>query len=122
MSAADLLAYISTEGIPHSPSEEAFAGACWAQAAALVAQHVGAVSVPAAILERATLEVGAELFHRRDTKNGVSQFASPDTGAAIRIARDPMVAAYPLLAAFVGRGISRMPSTVPASGLDGGTP
>lgn len=106
MAAADLLAYVSTTGLTPTPAEETFAGACWAQASALVAQHVGTAVVPTAIIDRATLEVGAELFHRRDTKNGVSQFASPDTGAAIRIARDPMVAAYAILAPFAGRGIA----------------
>lgn len=106
MTAADLLAYVASDGPAPSQSEEAYAGACWAQAAELVTRHVGIAEVPAAILDRATLEVGAELFHRRSAPNGISQFASPDTGAAIRVARDPMVAAYPLLAPFVGRGIA----------------
>ncbi|MDQ0645661.1 hypothetical protein [Microbacterium murale] len=106
MTAADLLAYISTEGLDPTSSEETFAGACWEQAAALISQHIGAATVPTIITERATLEVGAELFHRRDTKNGISQFMSTDGGQALRVARDPMVAAYPLLAPYVGRGIA----------------
>lgn len=106
MTAADLLAYVSTEGLTPTPSEEAFAGACWEQAAALVSRHVGAAVVPLAISERATLEVGAELFYRRDTKNGISQFASIDGGQGMRVARDPMVAAYPILTPYVGRGIA----------------
>lgn len=57
------------------------------------------------VLIRAELEVGAELYHRKNTKNAVAQFASPD-GSPVRIARDPMVAAYPLLRQLVGGGFA----------------
>lgn len=56
-------------------------------------------------LDRAYLEVGAELFHRKSTKNAVAQFAAPD-GTPVRIARDPLVAAYPLLRPFLGGGFA----------------
>lgn len=106
MTAADLLAYVSTDGLGSTPAEETYAAACWEEATALVSRHAGSSDVPEAILNRAALEVGAELYHRRQAKNGISQFASPDGGAGIRIARDPMVAAYPILAPYVGRGIA----------------
>jgi len=57
------------------------------------------------VLERAYLEVGSELFHRRSAPNGVMQFTTLD-GSAIRVARDPMVGAYPLLKRFVGFGLA----------------
>ena len=46
----------------------------------------------------------AELYHRKNTKNGIAQFAVPDMASPIRIARDPMVAAYPILNRFLMRG------------------
>lgn len=105
MPVADLAAYVSP-GAALPASAEAFAASCWAQAEALVAQHIGDADVPAPISDRAALEVAAELFHRRQAPNGISQFATPDGGGAVRVARDPMVAAYPLLAPFVGRGLA----------------
>lgn len=82
-----------------------FAGECIAEAADLVAGYVGEAEVPSTVLERAILEVGAELYNRKDTKNAVAQFATPDA-TPVRIARDPMVAAYPLLNRFVGPGLA----------------
>lgn len=60
--------------------------------------------VPQAVKDRAVLEVAAELYHRKNTKNGIAQFAVPDMASPIRIARDPMVAAYPILNRFLMRG------------------
>lgn len=84
---------------------DAFAGQCWAEATELVNRHCGKATVPAVILGRATEECGAELFHRRSTKNGLAQFATPDA-QPVRVARDPMVAAYPLLDPYLGPGIA----------------
>lgn len=61
--------------------------------------------VPADVAGRAVLEVGAELYHRKNTKNGISQFASPD-GSAVRVARDPLTPAYPILRPFIGGGFA----------------
>lgn len=100
MTAADLATYVGA-----SDASSAFVDDCWDEAAALVARYVGQVEVPAVIIKRATIEVGSELFHRKQAPNGIAQFASPDGGAAVRVARDPMVAAYPLLSPYVGLGI-----------------
>lgn len=62
------------------------------------------VVVPETVVDRAVLEVAAELFHRKQTKNGISQFATVDTPSPMRIARDPLVAARPLLAPYLTRG------------------
>ncbi len=99
MDAATLAAYVG------ATSTTEFVAECWTTAGTLVARHIGARKVPDDVRDRATLEVGAELFHRRATKNAVAQFASPDA-APVRIARDPMVAAYPLLAPYVGGGFA----------------
>ena len=63
--------------------------------------------MPAEILERATIEVAAELYHRRSAPNGIKNFADGFDGtAAIRVARDAMVAARPLLAPYLPLAIS----------------
>lgn len=102
---------------------DAYVASCWTTAEALVSEFVGGHAVPDAILKRATLEVGAELVHRKQAPSGFAQFATPDGNGSQRVARDPLVAARPLLAAYVGRGIAFGGSSLPApADLDGGTP
>lgn len=98
--AADLLAYVNA----NEATDAAFIATCWAEANALVTNFIGAAIVPLEVRSRAVLEVGSELFHRRQAPNGVAQFASAD-GAPVRVARNPMVGAYPLLSPYVGLGI-----------------
>jgi len=71
-----------------------------------VNRFIGVAVVPADVLDRAKIECGSELYHRRSAPNGIAQFATLDGGSAIRVARDPMVAAIPLLQPFVGLGIA----------------
>lgn len=88
---------------------------CLATAQTLVGDYVTASSrtdadgyiviVPDEVTDRAVLEVGSELFHRKNAPNGVAQFATMD-GAPIRVARDPMVAARPILAPYLGGGFA----------------
>jgi len=116
MSAAELAAYVSP-GVTLSTEVQGFVDSCWAEAEALVSRHVAtvggefgedtSVEVPAAILNRAKIEVGAELYYRRSAPNGIKQFATPEGGGtAVRVARDPMLAAYPILAPYVGLGLA----------------
>jgi hypothetical protein len=100
MTAADLQDYVGASSLDGSLVE-----ACWEEATALVARYVGTSVVPAVIVRRACLEVGAELFARRGAPSGISQFQD-DGGASIRLARDPMTGAYTILAPFVGPGIA----------------
>lgn len=86
-------------------SDDAFVAACLEQATSLVTQYVSFATVPADIVSRATLECGSELFHRRSAPNGIAQFATPDS-APIRVARDPMVGAYPILRPWVAGGFA----------------
>lgn len=86
--------------------DDAFVEACWDEAVALVTKFVGTATVNADVLVRAYVECGSELFHRRSAPNGVAQFATLDGGAAIRVARDPMVGAYPILTPWVGLGVA----------------
>lgn len=63
--------------------------------------------VPAVIVARAVKEVGADLFHRRTSRNGVASFGDggPDNFTPLRIARDPMKAAADILAPYMLPGI-----------------
>lgn len=71
------------------------------EATALVASLTRGAEVPVEIIERAILEVGAELYHRRQAPNGIKMFADMDGTSTIRVARDPLVAARPLLAPYL---------------------
>ena len=67
----------------------------------------GPATVPDDVRERAVLEVAAELYHRRSAPNGIKNFADGFDGtAAIRVARDALVAARPLLAPYLPLAIS----------------
>lgn len=96
-------------------------GNCLAEAAALVTGHLGRLAgftvengtwtwapddpvegPPVPILDRAHLEVSADLFMRRNAPHGIinEQNGYGYGGDAIRINRDPMAPAYPLLSAW----------------------
>ena len=104
MDFTDLQAYV---GAPDS--DALFVEQCWDEATALVSAYVGTSTpvtvIPAEISDRAVLEVGSELYHRRQAPNGVAQFSSLD-GSPVRVARDPMLGAYPLLNRFMAAGIA----------------
>jgi hypothetical protein len=87
-------------------SDDTFLEACLTEATMLVGRFVGTATVPAEIVDRATLEVSSELFHRRQAPNGIAQFATVDGVSPIRVARDPMVAAYPILTPWLGVGVA----------------
>ncbi len=80
-------------------SDAAFAVECFVEASMLVSKYVGAAEVPLEIRQRAMIEVGSELYHRRQAPMGIAQFSTIDN--PVRIARDPMNAAYPLLNKWV---------------------
>lgn len=93
----DLKAYVNA----NETDPQEFVDDCWAQAEYLVDSHIGTATVPDEIRHRACLEVGSELYHRKNAPNGIAQFATFDN-SAVRVARDPMVGAYPILAPYVG--------------------
>jgi hypothetical protein len=113
VTALDLSGYVG------APSEDAaYVADCLATATALIDAYLRSqkdalvtladapvAAANRAIIDRAIKEVGAELYNRRDTKNGLSQFASTD-GAAIRVARDPMIPGRAILAGIVGGGFA----------------
>lgn len=100
VTAADLQRYVGA-----SSGDTEFVARCLVEAQALVTRHVGSAIVPADILSRAVLECGSELYHRRQAPQGVAQFASTE-GQPVRVSRDPMVAARPILAPYVAGGFA----------------
>ncbi len=100
MTPANLLTYVGAKD-----AQLDFVTECWDEAVILVTAYIDTVVVPEEVLDRAIEEVGAELFNRKSAKNGIAQFGAVD-GQPVRIARDPMVAAYPLLDRFVGGGFA----------------
>lgn len=92
MDATDLATYVGA-----TEADEAFTEQCWDEAYALVSAFVGDAEIPQEVGDRAVLETASELFHRRNAPNGIAQFAAFD-GSAVRVARDPMTPAYPILA------------------------
>jgi hypothetical protein len=81
-----------------------FLTGCLTSGATLVANFIGEADVPTEIVDQAVLLAASELFHRRSAPNGVAQFATMDGSSPIRVARDPMVAVYPLLQPFQAGG------------------
>ena len=96
-----------------SDVEADFVEACWDLATALVLKELGedeiegeeSAGVPQVAVDQATLLCGSELYHRKNAPNGIAQFTTPD-GTPIRVARDPMVAARPILAPFLTGGFA----------------
>lgn len=80
-------------------------GAIYDRADADVANLIGTVTtVPDPVKAGVTIEVAAELFHRKAAPSGISQFADAN-GNPIRVARDPLQPAYKELAPYIGYGI-----------------
>ena len=90
---AQLQAYVGTK------EEGTFIQSCLTSADLMVKNYIGTAAVPTTIKDQAVLITASEMFHRRSAPNGVAQFASLD-GSPVRIAKDPMNAAYPLLLPF----------------------
>lgn len=101
LSWTDLKAYVNAP-----TADDDFVEQCWDEAVALVTKFVGTATVPATITDRARIEAGQELYSRRAAPNGIAQYATFEGASAIRVARDPMVGAYPLLQPYVGQGIA----------------
>ncbi|WP_396190137.1 hypothetical protein [Flavobacterium sp.] len=101
-----------TESIPTSLAwyvqavgeDVAYAEQSTIEATSLVMHFVGGdtnpYAVPQPVLDRAILEVGADLYYRKSTRNGIAQFDSIEP-TPFRITRDPMASAYPILRPYL---------------------
>jgi hypothetical protein len=104
--ANELAAFVGTT--PTGPAA-GYLTACATQATALVDAYLATNRdrVPSPVLARAYLEVGADLYHRRTARNGITGFEDTEVSTApVRINRDPLAPAYPLLARYTGPAIA----------------
>lgn len=90
-------AYIGTDETSDFVTE------CLTAGHALVTKFVGTTTIPVAIHDNAVLMAASELFYRRQSPQGVTQFAAMD-GNPIRAAKDPMNAARELLRPYTSYG------------------
>ena len=82
---------------------------CAVEAVEMVVHYIGEEkdAIPASVFHRACVEVGADLYHRRSARNGIAGFEDTDiTSAPVRINRDPLVPARPILAPYMKVGIA----------------
>lgn len=82
-----------------------YAGEKWAEAHALVHQHVAGATVPGHVLDQAILEVGSKLWVRRRLQ-GNTGFGDAFDAAPVMAAKDPMVTVYATLGRFLPGGFA----------------
>lgn len=94
----DLATYVRSSG-----REQTLVDGLALTAATMVAEHVGTVTVPDAVLSQAILAVGANLYQKRTSTIGTGSFGEAElAGNPMRPALDPLTQAYPLLRAYTG--------------------
>lgn len=101
----DLATYVQAT----AAEDQQHAAQCVNEARVLVMRMVGDANpyrVPAEVISRCVLEVGAELYYRKRTRHGVASFDGIEAPAPIRIARDPMSAARPILRDYIPIGLA----------------
>lgn len=81
-----------------------FTSSCLTAGHHLVDTFQGEASVPTQVHVQAVFMCASEIFHRRNSPQGVTQFAAMD-GNPIRAAKDPMNAARELLRPYVSYGV-----------------
>ena len=89
--------YIGTD------EDSTFVTECLTAGHALVTKFIGTATVPVTVHDNAILMASSELFYRRQSPQGVTQFSSLD-GNPIRAAKYPMNAARELLRPYPSSG------------------
>ena len=84
--------------------DDEFLTDCLAQAQALITSYTRDTQVPLPVLEGCLLQVGSELYHRRNAPSGIAQFSSMD-GTPMRVSKDPMASVYLILNRYVVGGV-----------------
>lgn len=98
-----------TQYVKAVEADAAYVADCEEQARDMVGAYLEdnarpGVTCPDTIRARAELEVGAELFYRRSARLGIAGLDGADV-QPMRIARDPMRAAYDVLRPYVKAAI-----------------
>lgn len=83
-----------------SDDDDDFVQECLADATELVTDYVGDKFVPEVKLDLAIKVTGRDLYAQRDSPQGVGQFTDMNNNP-IRVARDPLTAAKPILRKYV---------------------
>jgi hypothetical protein len=94
----DFRSYVGTDEVSD------FVDACLEAGASLVSAFIGSAEVKEEVVDNAVLMCASEIFYRRQSPQGVTQFAAMD-GTSMRAAKDPMNAARELLRPFVSYGV-----------------
>lgn len=100
-----------------APTEDdAFVETCYARAEKLVAKEIAdggvteadivAGAIDAEIIDGAIIDVGAELYQRRNAPFGVTTFATGEGAVGMRVSADPMVRARTMLAPYLKAGFA----------------
>jgi hypothetical protein len=100
--ATDLSWYVEAVG-----EDVTFATSAQAEAEQMVGDFIGEgnpYGVPELVAARAVLEVGADLYYRKASRNGMVTLDGVEP-QIFRLNRDPMAAAYPLLRRYLVLGL-----------------
>lgn len=101
--ATDLAWYVAATGddLPYAAESEV-------TATQMVTDFIGGAAnpfgVPRVVVARAVLEVGADLYYRKASRNGTVTLGGVEP-QMFRLNRDPMAAAYPLLRRYLVMGL-----------------
>ncbi len=99
----DLAWYVNAIG-----EDQPFAAESETVARQMVTDFIGGENnpfgVPDVVVARAVLEVGADLYYRKASRNGTVTIGGVEP-QMFRINRDPMAAAYPLLRRYLVMGL-----------------
>lgn len=85
--------------------DDTFIAECAALAASMVTERCKGSEVPKEAVDRAVLEVGAELYKRRATQHGNPDMTSPEM-TPLRARNDPMKAAAFILFPYLEPGLA----------------
>ncbi len=100
---ADLIEYVNAD----ATVDGTYADDCAEAAMDLVDNFILLGAVPVSVVRRAYLVTAAEMFEQRNAPNGIRQFAADGfAGEGMRVSRDPMAGAYPILRPFLAGGFA----------------
>ena len=99
LSVEDLRAYINAPA-----GDEEFLAQCLETAADLISEYLDGAYVPEAVVKQAGLIAAGDIYQRRSSPQGLSQFATAD-GTPVRVPKDPLNGTYPLLQQYVEAGL-----------------
>jgi hypothetical protein len=99
VSIVEFRAYVGTD------EDSTFVDECLTGGHALVTRLIGdATGIPVSVHDNAVLIASSELYYRRQSPQGVSQFAAFD-GSPARLSKDPLTAVFPLIMPYLSYSV-----------------